>query len=147
MEAPRTPAQWYALLIGAALVAVGVLALIFGSTDFGTVSAASGEEFILWRVNGWETVLYMATGALGLLAAARVDSARSFALVAGIVYAAIAVWGFIDGNSVASLFAVDTTDNISHAVIGGLGLVLGLLPESMQRTVGFGHRHGHPSHG
>jgi hypothetical protein len=55
--------QWFALLIGAALVAAGVLALIAGSTNFGTVSGGAGEDFIIWRMSGWETGLYMATGA------------------------------------------------------------------------------------
>ncbi len=145
MEAPRTPAQWYSLLIGAALAAGGVLALLTGSTNFGSVSSGAGQEFIIWQVSGWETILYMATGALGILAASRVDAARTFALSVGVVYAAIAVWGFIDGNSVASIFAVDTTDNITYAAVGGLGLALAAMPESVQRTAGVG-RDPHAQH-
>ena len=139
MEAPRTPAQWFATLVGAGLIAGGVLALVTGSTDFGTVSSGTGHEFIIWRVSGWETILYMATGVIGLMAAARVDAARSFGLTAGLVFAAIAIWGFIDGNDVVSLFAVNTADNVTHAAIGGLGLLAGLASESVQRQVGVGH--------
>ncbi len=132
MEAPKKPVQLFATAIGVFLIPLGLLALIFGSTNFGTVSGGAGQEFIIWQVSGWETILYMATGAIGLLAAARLDTARTFALVAGIGYAAMAVWGFIDGNDVIGLFAVDTTDNITYAAIGGLGLLLGAMPEAAQ---------------
>jgi len=141
MEAPRTPAQWFAVLVGAALTAAGVLALLTGSTNFGTVSSGAGHEFIIWNVSGWETILYMGMGAFGLLMAGRVDAARSFCLIAGAVFAAIAAWGFIEGSSVAAIFAVDTTDNITHAAIGGLGLMLGLMPEPAQRRAGIGSPH------
>ena len=142
MEAPRTPAQWYATVVGAVLAAAGVIALITGSTDFGTVSGGAGQNFIIWNVSGWETILYMGVGALGLLSAGRVDAARSFALVSGAIFAAMAVWGFIDGDDVASIFAVDTTDNITYAILGALGLVVGLAPESVQRKAGLGSPHG-----
>lgn len=142
MEAPRTPAQWYALVVGAVLGAAGVIALVTGSTDFGTVSGGAGQNFIIWNVSGWETILYMALGAFGLFSAARVDAARTFALFSGVIFAAMAVWGFIDGNDVASIFAVDTTDNITYAILGGLGLILGLAPESAQRKAGLGSPHG-----
>ncbi len=138
MEAPRTPAQSFATVVGVVLLALGGLALILGSTNFGVADRLSAEEFLIWRVSGWETILYMATGVLGLVAASRVDAARTYSLLVGFAYAAIAVWGFIDGNDVFGLLAVDTTDNISHAVIGGLGLVVGSLPESAQRRAGVG---------
>ncbi len=144
MEAPRTPAQWSATLLGAVLLALGVLALILGSTNFGVADRINAEEILIWRVSGWETILYIATGALGLVMASRVDSARTYSLVAGIAYAAFAVWGFIDGNDVFGLLAVDTTDNISYAVIGGLGLVAGSLPESAQRGAGVGGDRSRP---
>jgi len=144
MEAPRTPAQWFATVVGAVLLAIGVLALILGLTSFGTVDEIDAREFLILRVSGWETIMYMAFGALGLLLAGRVDAARSFALVAGVYYALVAVWGFIDGNDVFSLLAVDTTDNIFHAAIGGLGLVVAALPEDTQRELGVGTQPGGP---
>lgn len=147
MEAPKTPAQWFSMVIGAILVGGGVVALLTGSNNFGTVSDGAGEEFILWQVSGWETILYMGMGALGIFMAARVDTARTFALLAGAVFAAMAGWGWIEGdNSVAQIFAVDTTDNITHAAIGGLGILTAMLPASLQRKAGVGeHRHGHHS--
>ncbi|HEV2772114.1 MAG TPA: hypothetical protein VGV57_04715, partial [Thermoleophilaceae bacterium] len=71
MEAPRTPAQWFATLIGVVLLAFGVVALVLGSTNFGVADRINAEQLLLWRVSGWETILYMATGALGLIMASR----------------------------------------------------------------------------
>lgn len=141
MEAPKTPVQWFAMVAGGVMLAIGVLALIFGSTGFGGVDSGSGQDFLIWRMNGWDSLLYIVTGAAGLFAASRVDSARMFALTAGIVYAVMAVWGFIDGGSVFGLFAVDTTVNITNAIVAALGLTLGIPSESIQREAGYESHH------
>ena len=150
MEAARTPAQWFALVVGAILAVGGLIALVTGSTDFGTVSGGAGRNFIIWDVSGWETILYMVVGVLGMLAARRVDHAREFALAGGVLFAAMAIWGFIDGDDVAGIFAIDTTDNITYAVLGVVGLVLGLTPDAVQRKAGLGLADrgsgGHASH-
>ena len=150
MQAPRSVAQVVSLTLGSALLAVGVLALIFGSTDFGTGSALGGETFIIWLANGWDAVIWIAFGAVGLLMAGRVDTARAYAFVAGAFFAVAAVWGFIDGDDVFGLMAVDTTDNISHAVIGALALLTATLPAPAQqpdrrREPPGAYGHGHPS--
>src|SRR3954451_5713452 len=127
-ERPDTPAQSYAVIAGLFLVALGVLSLILASVGFGTVGAASGQpEFLIWSVSGWTTVFWIAMGAPGLIAAPRLDTARSYALFAGVVFAVAAVWGFIDGNNVVSLVVADTTNNITHAILAVLGLVTGLM--------------------
>jgi hypothetical protein len=150
MDAARTPAQWFALVIGAILAVGGLIALLTGSTDFGTVAGGAGRNFIIWNVSGWETILYMLLGVSGMLAASRVGAARSFALVTGAIFAAMAIWGFIDGKDVVGIFAVDTTDNITYAVLGVVGLVLGLAPETVQHKAGAGlaqrGQGGHASH-
>jgi hypothetical protein len=86
-----------------------------------------------WTVSGWTTILWIAMGALGLLSMARLDTARSYSLLAGVVFAIVAVWGFIDGNDVAEIIAADTTNNVMHAILAGLGLVAGMLPVQAQR--------------
>ena len=50
-------------------------------------------------------------------------------------------------HDVVGIFAVDTTDNITHAAIGGVGLLIGLIPEAAQRRAGVGGaEHGHGGH-
>jgi hypothetical protein len=134
LERPDTPAQWYALLAGSFLLAAGVLSLVFERVSFGTVGPLSAQpEFWIWTVSGWSTILWIAAGGIGLLAAARLDAARDFAVCAGIVFGIVAVWGFIGGNDVAGLIPADTTNNVTHAVIAGLGLLAAALPRRVQR--------------
>jgi len=134
MQAPRTSAQIYALFAGAILLGFGVIALAVGHTDFGTGANLGGDEFIIWMANGWDTIVWMALGALGLMAAARAETATAYSMLAGAFFVLVAVWGFISGNDVFGLMAVDTTDNISHAAIGAAGVVAALSPDSLRRT-------------
>jgi amino acid transporter len=134
-ERPDTPAQTYAAIVGAFLIAIGVLGLVLEDVSFGTVGpVASQPEFLIWSVSGWTTLFWIAMGAFGVLAAVRLDTARSYALFAGVLFAVVAVWGFIDGNDVVGLLTADTTNNVTHAVLGGLGLIVGSLPRSTQRA-------------
>jgi hypothetical protein len=133
-ERPDTPAQAYAVIAGLFLVALGVLSLIFEPVDFGSVGNVAGQpQFLIWAVSGWTTILWIVMGGLGLVSAGRLDSARTYALFAGVVFAVACVWGFIDGNNVASLIAADTTNNITHGILAALGLLTGLMPRRAQR--------------
>jgi hypothetical protein len=134
LERPDTPAQWYAAVAGIFLVALGVLSLVIAGVSFGTVGNVGNlPQFILWAVSGWTTIFWIAMGVLALLAVPRLDAARSYALLAGAVFAVFAVWGFIDGNDVMGIFAAGTTDNITHAVLAGLGFLVALAPRKAQR--------------
>lgn len=134
VEPPETPAQVFAGVAGTFLTALGILALIFADVSFGTVDVLVQQpEFLIWTVSGWTAILWIAMGVLGLLSMARLDTARSYSLLAGVVFAVLAVWGFIDGNDVAEIIAADTTNNVMHAILAGLGLVTGMLPRDAQR--------------
>ncbi len=76
-------------------------------------------------MNGWHNVVHIATGALGLLAfAAGAYAARTYALALGVLYIAVAIWGFVigDGDSILSIVPVNNEDNLLHLVIGVTGL-------------------------
>jgi hypothetical protein len=137
------PAQWYAAVVGVFLLALGILSLIIDTGGWGGVGNVSDQpQFIIWATSGWTCIFWIVMGALGLFALTRADRARTYALVAGVVFAVVAIWGFIDGNNVFGIFAADTTNNITHAIIAGLGLLIGLMPLSAQRpqkATGAGH--------
>jgi hypothetical protein len=97
-------------------------------------------EFLLWEVNSWTIGLWIALGAAAFpvmfldmvrfpefpfLNAARA-AGRTYALGCGVVFTVLAVWGFIDGQSVANIFSASTANNITHAIIGIAGLVVGV---------------------
>lgn len=137
MEVQRTPAQWFALLAGVFLVALGVLTLIFGSV--GWSGSENPADFLIWKASGWNTILWMAMGGIGVFASTRVDSARTYGFVAALVFGALAVWGFIDsGYETMGIFSIGTTGNITHAIIAALGAAAALAPESAQRRAGIG---------
>lgn len=116
------------------LIALGVLSLIFASVDFGTVGPVRAQpEFVIWSISGWTAIFWIAMGGLGVLSAVRLDSARSYAMFAGAVFAIVAIWGFIDANDVFGLLTADATNNITHAVLAALGLIVGSLPQGAQR--------------
>jgi hypothetical protein len=134
LERPDSPAQVFAAVAGLLLTALGVLALIFADVSLGTVGALVQQpELLTWTVSGWTAIFWIATGVPGLVSMVRLDTARTYSLLAGVVFAGVAVWGFIDGNDVAEIIAADTTNNVMHAILAGLGLVAGMLPSEAQR--------------
>ncbi len=122
----RSPAQRYALVIGALLTIAGVIGFFY-SAGFGSPGKTS-DVFGILSVNGWHNLVHIATGVVGLIAAASYASARTYALGLGIIYIAVAVWGFIigDGHSILSIIPVNTEDDVLHVLIGITGIVAGM---------------------
>ena len=121
----RTPAQLYALVFGAVLFAAGIVGFFY-SAAFGTPGKVAPALGIL-DVNGWHNVVHLATGGLGLAAMGSAAYARTYALLLGVVYVVVAVWGFVigSGEAILTIVPVNTADNILHVAIGVLGLAAG----------------------
>jgi hypothetical protein len=115
-----SPARLYATLVGAALVVFGILGFFY-SASFG--SPGSVDEMLgVFATNGWDNVLHVLTGAVGLLLAG--FAARRYALLLGAFYVLIAVWAFLigGGEAILGFLPVSTADNLLHLILGGLGL-------------------------
>ncbi len=119
MDAP-SPARLYATSVGAALIAIGIVGFFY-SASFGSPGEVE-EIFGLFAVNGWENVLHILSGALGLLVAGH--AARQYSLWLGALYLALALWGFAigSGESILGSLPVNTGDNLLHLVLGALGI-------------------------
>jgi len=117
----RTPAQLYALVVGATLVIAGIIGFFYNST-FTSNKSVHDDVFGILAVNGWHNVVHIATGALGLLAVGY--AARYYAGGLGLVYIVVAAWGFIigSGDSILSIVPVNTEDNVLHLLIGLAGI-------------------------
>jgi Domain of unknown function (DUF4383) len=123
-----TPAQLYAGLVGAVLVVAGVIGFFYNS-DFTSSESVRDAVLGVLDVNGWHNLVHIATGALGLLAvAAGAYAARTYAVLLGIVYIAVAIWGFVvgDGDSILGIVPVNTEDNLLHLVLGAVGILAGV---------------------
>jgi len=117
----RSPAQVYAFVIGGALVIAGIVGFFY-SASFGAPGKVH-DVFGVLGVNAWHNLVHIATGAIGLLSLGYA-AARTYSLALGVVYVAIAVWGFIigDGHSILGFIPVNTEDNLLHVIIGVTGL-------------------------
>src|SRR3954468_18555318 len=128
----RTPAQMFALVIGAVLVLAGIIGFFY-SSSFGQPGKVDGVLGIL-DVNGWHNVVHIATGLIGLAVFASYGNARLYALGLGAVYVGIAIWGFIagDGSNLLGIIPVNTEDNFLHVLIGIAGLGAGAATPAVQ---------------
>lgn len=118
-ERPDSPARAYAVAAGLFLIALGVLSLIFDDVSFDTVGRTE-PHFAIWSVSGWTTILWIGMGGLGLVAA----GTRTYPLIAAAVFGVAAVWGFIDGHDVAGVLAAGTANNVTHAALAWLALLV-----------------------
>jgi hypothetical protein len=133
-RAARTLAQTFCLVVGVVLVLVGVLGFIFGSSAFVAGTDVQGDEFIIFEVNGWHNIVHLATGAFLLLMAGTARTAVLGALIFGVVYIVVAIWGFVDGNDVISLVPINEPDNWLHLILGLLGLAVGFSAGGLAAT-------------
>ena len=113
----RSPAQRFARVIGLTLVAAGAIGFAY-SSSFGSPGHTDSVLGIL-DVNGWHNLVHLATGAVGLAVAGSYERSRRYAVAVALLYAAIAIWGFVigDGESILQLVPVNTEDSVLHALI------------------------------
>jgi hypothetical protein len=86
---PPSPARLYAALAGAVLFVLGILGFFYDATFSGLDDLAPALAGI--EVNAWLDLLYVLTGALGLLAAGA--ASRSYALAVAVLYTLLGVVG------------------------------------------------------
>jgi hypothetical protein len=128
----RTPAQWYCLLGGLALLLAGVLGFISDSS-FDTGNDVDGSSFLGFEVNAWHNLVHVASG-LVLLAASRTRAAaRAVAIGFGLVYGLVALIGIIDGSDVLGIIPINSADNVLHVALAALGILTGLMSRSDDR--------------
>src|SRR5215212_5014434 len=128
----RTPAQWYCLLGGLALLLAGVLGFISDAT-FDTGTKIQGDGFLGFEVNGWHNLVHILSGLLLLSAFRRRGPAKTVALAFGIVYGLVAIIGLIDGNDVLGIIPVNPADNVLHIALSALGILSGLMSRGEYR--------------
>jgi len=133
-----TPAQWYCLLAGAALLLAGIFGFLADATfdtgasgaddDGGNVGGGlQGDSFLGFEVNGWHNVVHLLSGLLLLSVFRRRTPAKTVALAFGVVYGIVALIGLIDGTDVLGLMPVNPADNILHIALSLAGILAALV--------------------
>ncbi len=125
-DAGRTPAQWYCLLGGLALLLAGIAGFLVESS-FRTGDALSRGSLLGFDVNGWHNVVHLASGAVLLAAAAKWRTAKRVAIAFGAVYGLVTIIGIADGNDALGLLPVNSADNLLHLALAALGIVAGVM--------------------
>lgn len=117
------PARLYATAAGALLVLLGVVGFFYGSS-FGSPGTLDHTLGAL-RTNGWENLLWIMLGALGLLLAGA--ASRAYALVAGALLTVLGVWGLAldPGGAILGFLPAAGADEALNLVLGILGLLAG----------------------
>lgn len=123
----KTLPQVYALVLGATLVAVGILGF-FVEPSFGVGDSAERGTLILFDINGWHNIVHLLSGIVGIALAATAAKARLFCIGYGIVYLLVTVLGFLvgDGGLLLSIIPINTADNLLHLAIALTGIGIGL---------------------
>jgi hypothetical protein len=129
----RTPAQLYALLVGATLVAAGLLGFLYNASFAVGDDVPRDAVLGILDVNAWHNLVHIATGALGLAVFRSVAASRTYALGLGAVYLLVTVWGFIlgDGGVILNLIPINTEDNVLHLLLALAGLAAGAASASV----------------
>lgn len=106
-------------LLGVVLVVVGLLGFFMQSPLLG-----------IFEVDTLHNIIHLASGAIALVVGGNHAMARMFLIIFGFVYLAVAVIGFVQGDTVLGLFVVNMADHYLHAAIAAVCLVVGFGSQS-----------------
>ena len=125
-------------IIGAVLLAGGILGLLFGSTSFsadppdGTVT---GDTWFGIEGNGWTWVLFAGSGLVLLLSAPMHWGAKTMAMIVGVAMGAAALLVLADasGSDAFGIFAANDATTLVFAVAAAALLFFALMPRVGRR--------------
>jgi hypothetical protein len=120
----RTNAQWFAYLIGAILVVVGIIGFL-ADGSFDTGNGVTGDKLLgLFEVNGIHNLIHIASGAFLLAVAPKRSTAKAGVLAFGVIYGVVTIIGLIDGEDVLGLIPVNGLDNVLHIILTAGALLI-----------------------
>jgi hypothetical protein len=123
-------------IIGAVLLAGGILGLLMGSTDF-TTSAPDGDvtggTFLGIEGNGWTWLLFAGAGIVLLLSAPMHWGAKTMSMLVGLAMAAAAIIAIVDGSDIVGIFATNNGTVLAFAAAAVALLVTAMLPRVGRR--------------
>lgn len=105
----------------------GIFFIAFGIMGYVPAYMTNGKLFDIFRLNFEHNAAHLATGVISLLCGLISGFAsKMFFIIAGVIYAFLALFGFQIGEGMLfEMIAVNLADNILHAGIGGIFLLIG----------------------
>lgn len=112
------------IVFGVVFLAVGILGFVPGVT-----TDKNGMDMLLgiFMVDATHNVIHILSGLLALGASTKSQYARLYFQGFGIVYAAVAIIGLIQKDTVLGLIHINAEDNILHVVLSVALLAIGFL--------------------
>ena len=121
-------------MVKSAAVLFGVVFLLVGILGF--VPAVTKDEMLLgiFHVNAAHNVVHLLSGAIALFAGmTSAGASRIYFRIFGVVYAAVAVMGFMMGDTLLlGLISNNTAVTWLHVAIAAVSLLLGFMPASSE---------------
>lgn len=130
---PKTLAQRYCLLAGAALLLVGVLGFL-AEGSFATGDELQGGSLFGFEVNGWHNLVHLASGLVLLGAANTRPTAKTVAMGFGFVYGIVTLIGLVQGDEVLGVIPVNGADHVLHFLLAAAGIAAGLASATTKRS-------------
>jgi len=124
-------------VIGLALLAYGITALIFGGHSFtqhAPNGAVHGNSWLGLEVNGWSGLLFVAGGLLLLLAAPLHWGAKGMSLIVGISLTVLCLIALANGHGTLGIFAANHLTELVWGAAAALLIALSQLPRVGAKT-------------
>lgn len=120
-----------AVLFGVVFLVVGIL---------GFVPAVTKDQMLLgiFHVNAAHNAVHLLSGVVALICGmAGIGASRLYFKIFGLVYAAVAVLGFLNPGDtmLLGLISNNTADTWLHVAIAAVSLIIGFMPVSSTETV------------
>ena len=128
----RTRIQTAAAVVGAAFLIIGILGFVPGvTTNFSTMTFAGheGDAKLLgiFEVSVLHNIVHLLFGVVGLAAARRPVSSRTFLVGGGMIYLGLWVYGLlIDKATSANFVPLNSADDWLHFALGAGMVLLGV---------------------
>jgi hypothetical protein len=133
----RSAAQWAALVFGIVFILVALLGFLNGGMTMESDPARAPRLIGMFPVNLLHNLVHLAFGIWGIAAARTHGAARSYCIGAGVIYAVLAVAGWLSPNGFG-LVPLGDNDIGLHAV-----LALALLAVGLTSKRDHAHTHTH----
>ncbi len=116
--------QRIAQVFGAVLLLVGILGFVPG------ITTEEGLLLGIFHVDALHNLIHIVTGVAALAASTSATASRTFFQIFGVVYALIALAGFIPGlvdnqSELFGLVSINMPDNLLHVALAALALYMG----------------------
>ncbi|MGO9901006.1 MAG: hypothetical protein ACLP0J_15235 [Solirubrobacteraceae bacterium] len=124
-------------LVGLALLAYGISALIFAGHSFvqhAPNGAVHGESWLSLEVNGWSGLLFIAAGLLLLLAAPLHWAAKGMSLIVGLALGTTAAIALANGHGTLGIFAANHLTELVWGAAAAVLIVVSQLPRVGGKT-------------